>query len=25
MYVNRRNFRFFAKIGVEKHDVDVRF
>jgi len=25
MYANRRNFRVFREIGVEKHDGDVRF
>jgi len=25
MYANRRNFRAFKKIGVEEHDVEVRF
>jgi len=25
MYANRRNFRAFREIGVEKHDGDVRF
>jgi len=25
MYVNRKNFRVFEEIWVEKHDGDVRF
>jgi len=25
MYANRRNFRVLQEIGVEEHDVDVRF
>ena len=25
MYANRRNFRVFYEIWVEKHDCDVRF